>query len=93
MSYARAMALQRRWFTISATVIALDQASKAWVHATLRETVQFSRGKVVSHNTDHLNRMEEGCGVRKESCRSTQGVGRASEWSFDRVQGDASHNQ
>jgi len=38
MSYTGAMALQKRWFLISVAVLALDQASKAWVHATLRDS-------------------------------------------------------
>ena len=37
MSYAAAVALQKRWFIVSAVVVAIDQASKAWVHATLRD--------------------------------------------------------
>ena len=37
MSYRAAMALQGRWFAISAVVVAIDQVSKAWIHATLRE--------------------------------------------------------
>ncbi len=37
MSYAAAMALQKRWFTVSTVVVAIDQATKAWVHATLRD--------------------------------------------------------
>ena len=37
MSYAAAMVLQKRWFAVSAVVVAFDQASKAWVHASLRD--------------------------------------------------------
>ena len=37
MSYAAAMLLQKRWWTVAAVVVAIDQASKAWVHATLRD--------------------------------------------------------
>ncbi len=37
MKYAAAAALQKRWFLISAVVLAVDQASKAWVHASLRD--------------------------------------------------------
>jgi len=37
MNYAAAIALQKRWFTISAVVVLVDQASKAWVHAALSD--------------------------------------------------------
>ncbi len=37
MSYAAAIAQQKRWFVISAVVVAIDQVSKAWVHATLSD--------------------------------------------------------
>jgi signal peptidase II len=37
MKYWAAMALQKRWLTVSAIVVVVDQASKAWIHATLSQ--------------------------------------------------------
>lgn len=37
MSYLTAMARQKTWWVIAAVIVVVDQASKAWVHATLRD--------------------------------------------------------
>lgn len=36
MSYAAAVARQRTWWIVAAVVVVVDQASKIWVHASLR---------------------------------------------------------
>ncbi len=37
MSYVAAMARQKRWFAVSLVAFVIDQATKAWVHATLSD--------------------------------------------------------
>jgi len=37
MNWATAAARQRNWWIVASTAIVVDQASKAWVHATLRD--------------------------------------------------------